>query len=169
MEERAATSQNGRYMSHELPDYTDFDFSEASLYKSKPHEPVDAYQLDEDYIIVRSWGKQYMEPGDWVVLKPGSDGEVKESGVGSFAFDATYVCVGAGQYIRQKYILAQQIDHDYQFTSPDSPGEPAQAPGGSYIALNMSKDQVPLEKEGVRDILYYKQRDIDNDYDLVQE
>lgn len=151
-----------------LLDMTDYDFSDAPLYRTKDSGSFRAVQLTEDRTIIRSWGRQDMVVGDWVVYKPGSDGELKESGVRRAAFDLTYVDQGDGTYRKEAYIRAIRIDQPYQFIGVDSE-EPERPPAGSYYVLNMDKHQQPIIIDGRPDVFFYKEDDLTKGYDLVAE
>lgn len=147
--------------SAERPDYTHYDLSNAPLYRTRDQQAWPAVQLTEPKTIPRSWGQQDMQPGDWVVYKRGRDGKVKESGVMQVAFDATYVPAGDGLYRKDNFIRAHQFDHPFQFYGPDSTEVPELAPAGSYLVLNLDRNQQPILKDGNPDIFFYTPADLD--------
>ena len=151
------------------PDYTNYDLSNAPLYHTRDQQAYPAEQLTEDRTIERSWGRQDMHAGDWVVYKRTRGGEVKPSGVMKVAFDATYIPAGNGLYRKDSYIRALLIDHDYQFFGPDSAEVPELAPAGSYFVLNLDRQCQPILKDGRPDIFFYSERDLKDGYYPVDD
>lgn len=152
---------------NQVIDLTNYNFSRAPLYKSKPIS-YQAYELQQDETIVRSWGVQEMKKGDWIILKPSSNGELKKSGIKRDAFLATYKRdkKKSGHYIKESFIRAVKIDHPYQFLGIDSE-VPEQAPAGSYLVLNLDKRKRPIVVNGRRDIFFYTQKDMSERYTLL--
>lgn len=149
------------------PDLTDFDFEQAALYRTRSTaQSFRAEQLQQDEVIVRSWGVQEMKKGDWVVFKPDSKGNHKRSGVKKDAFEATYVEIRPGEYQKQSYIRAAKIDFDYLFMGIDS-DSPEFAPAGTYIVLNCDRYQRPIIVNGRRDIFFYREEDIERNFEIV--
>ena len=147
----------------ELLNLTEFDFRKAGLYMSNPKDtPLQAEQLTFELVIKRSWGIQEMKPGDWVVYKPGPDEFVETiiSGVRKEAFEATYVKDDIPHFYKKKaFVRAMQIDKPFCFLGVDS-DELEVAPAGSYITLNLDKDQKPIIINGRRDMFFYKEGDL---------
>lgn len=160
------------YMKHEveniskLIDLTNYDFSKAPIYKTKQIS-YQAYQLDQNETIIRSWGIQEMKRGDWIVLKPSSSGEVKKSGVKRKAFLATYKTdpQKKGNYIKKTFIKAVKIDHPFQFIGIDS-DTPEQAPAGSFFVLNLNRKKQPIIVNNRKDIFFYTEKDLLQHYEL---
>lgn len=151
----------------QIIDLTKYDFSEAPLYKTKSIS-YQAYQLEQDEIIVRSWGIQEMKKGDWIILKPGSNGQLKKSGVKQEAFLETYKAdpQKAGYYFKEAFIKAIKIDHPFQFVGIDS-DTLEQAPAGSYLVVNLNREKRPIIVNGRRDIFFYTEKDLLQNYELV--
>lgn len=150
-------------------DLTEHDFAGAQLFRCKVDtDGLPAEQLDEDETIEHSWGVQEMTAGDWVVIKPTSDGGTKRSGVRREAFERTYVDLGDGTYRKESYILAERIDTDFTFIGVDS-DEPEHAPAGAFLVLNLDKYGEPIFINGRRDIFYYKEKHLVAGYEPVPE
>lgn len=150
----------------QLPDLTDYDFQQASLYKSKPSEGLFVEELVEDEVIVRSWGVQDMKKGDFVTYKPSAAG-IRRSGIRREAFLATYEPAEKLSYYRKNsYIKAARIDYDFQFMGIDS-DRPEVAKAGSYLVLNLDRDKNPIFVSGRRDIYFYSEADLLRNYDQV--
>ena len=150
------------------PDYTGYDLTTAPLYRTRDQQAWPAEQLTEPRTIVRSWGVQDMDAGDWVVYKGKSGGELKPSGVRRVAFEATYVPVGNGQYRKEAYVRALLIPVDYQFTGVDS-DRPELAPAGSYLTLNLDRHRRPIIVDGKPDVFFYSARDLKDGFEPVRE
>jgi hypothetical protein len=108
-----------------------------------------------------------MKKGDWVVYKPDSKGGYKRSGVKKEAFERTYIKLSSGEYQKQTYIRACRIDFDYTFVGVDSE-KPEHAPAGSYIVLNCDRHQNPIIINGRRDIFFYREEDIVQNFERVK-
>ena len=149
-------------------DLTDYDFSTSPTYQTRPVS-YHAYELTEDETIVRSWGMQEMKKGDWVVLKPSSNGTFKKSGVKREAFLRTYRpdLQVIGNYIKESFIKAVKIDQPFQFVGIDS-DSPEQAPAGSYLVLNLDQSRQPIVVNGRYDIFFYTESDLLQNYVLAQ-
>lgn len=146
-------------------DVTHADFSEAPLYKSKSNvQPYLAEELLHDETLVHSWGVQELKKGDWVLHKPTRDGGYKRSGIKRDAFLRTYDSVGAGHYKKTSYIRAIKIDVPFKFIGVDSDHFEV-APAGSYLVLNLDKHQMPILIHGKRDIFFYKEQDLFQNYE----
>lgn len=155
------------YENHQ--DLTNFNFADSSLYICKTDtNELGAYRLDYDEILTQPWGIQDMKAGDWVVLKPSSkSGGFKKSGVKQEAFNKTYIDLGNGRYKKESFIRAEKIDQPYKFLGVDS-DELEFAPAGSYLVLNLDKNQEPIIINGRRDIFFYKEDDLVAGYELVE-
>lgn len=151
----------------QIIDLTNYNFSKAPLYRTRPVS-YQAYQLTQDETIERSWGIQEMKRGDWIVLKPSSNGRPKKSGVKLEAFLATYKADPQknGNYIKEAFIRAVKIHHPFQFVGIDSL-TPERAPEGSYLVLNLDKSQRPIVVNGRRDIFFYTEKDLIQNYELI--
>lgn len=151
----------------QLIDLTNYDFSNVPIYKTKPIS-YQAYQLEHDETIIRSWGIQEMRAGDWIVLKPSSSGELKKSGVKKEAFQATYKAdpQNKSNFIKEAFIKAIKIDYPFQFIGIDS-DTPEQAPAGTYLVLNLNRQAQPIIVNNRRDIFFYTEKDLTKNYELA--
>jgi hypothetical protein len=155
------------YDKNQIIDLTNYDFSNAPIYKSKPIS-YQAFQVERDETIVRSWGIQEMKKGDWIILKPSSNGQLKKSGVKKEAFQATYKAdpQNKGNFIKEAFIKAIKIDYPFQFIGIDS-DTPEQAPAGTYLVLNLNRHGQAIIVNDRRDIFFYTVQDLMKNYELA--
>lgn len=155
------------YDKSRIVDLTNYDFSNAPIYKSKPIS-YQAYKLKEAETITRSWGIQEMKKGDWIILKPSSNGQLKKSGIKKEAFQATYKNDPKknGYFFKESFIKAVKIDHPFTFVGIDS-NTPENAPAGSYLVLNLDKRKNPIMVKGKKDIFFYTEKDLQDRYFLL--
>ncbi len=147
-----------------LPDLTDFDFSDSPLFASINNSSgFVAEQLLTDEVIDHNWGRQDMRAGDWVVLKPSGDGDLKRVGIRREAFELTYVHIDGKRYRKESFIRAYKIPHPFSFVGIDSE-QPEIAPAGAYLVLNLDKNQQPIIVDGRRDLFYYNEQDLNSGY-----
>jgi hypothetical protein len=156
-------------LSNHLPDLTEFDFNGADLYMSKPDStPLYCKELTKADTIKRSWGKQEMIAGDWVVFKTGfTDGKLKKSGIRRDAFLATYEeSEIPGHYVKRSFVRAVRIEVDYCFLGIDSEDKEI-AKAGTYLTLNLDKNREPIVINGRRDLFFYKEENLLDKYLLI--